>query len=75
VRRGLGLCERAAIGFVVVLGSPKYYRRFGFQPAADWKLRDEYDGGDAFQALELIPGSIPFGAVLQHAPEFAASGV
>ncbi len=75
VRRGLELCERAAVGFVVVLGNPNYYQRFGFQPARNWKLRDEYNGGDAFQAMELIRGSIQMGAVLRHAPEFAAMGV
>jgi len=75
VRRGLGVCERLAVGFVVVLGNPKYYQRFGFQPARNWQLRDEYNGGEAFQAMELIRGSIQIGAVLQHAPEFAAMGV
>jgi putative acetyltransferase len=75
VRFGLGTCKRAGTGFVVVLGDPRYYRRFGFRPAADWQLRDEYDGGDAFQALELRVGAIPRGCILRHAPEFAALGV
>jgi predicted N-acetyltransferase YhbS len=25
-------CERKGVGFVVVLGAPEYYQRFGFSP-------------------------------------------
>jgi putative acetyltransferase len=73
VRRGLELCVDAGAGFVVVLGDPRYYSRFGFQPAHRWKLRDEYRGDDAFQAIELVSGAIPAaGGLVQYAPEFAA---
>jgi predicted N-acetyltransferase YhbS len=30
----LSACETAGTGFVVVLGEPDYYRRFGFQTAS-----------------------------------------
>src|SRR5690242_15834540 len=30
IREGLSVCGRAGFGFVVVLGEPEYYRRFGF---------------------------------------------
>lgn len=70
VRRGLAVCEQSRYGFVVVLGDPAYYRRFGFTAAREWGLIDEYGGGEAFQALELRPGSIPCGAgVVRYAPE------
>lgn len=73
VREGLAAC--GAAGFVVVLGDPAYYGRFGFAPASRRGLRDEYGGGEAFQALELRPGSIPHGAgLVRYAPEFAAVG-
>jgi putative acetyltransferase len=73
IRRGVATCRRLNHGFVVVLGDPRYYRRFGFVPASEWGLRDEYGGGDAFQALELRPGAIPSaGGVVHYAPEFAA---
>lgn len=75
VRHGLKVCAGAGATFVVVLGSPGYYARFGFQPARLWQLRDEYAGGDAFQALELVTGSMPRGALVQYAPEFAALAV
>lgn len=71
VRAGLAAC--AAAGFVVVLGDPAYYARFGFAPASRWGLSDEYGGGEAFQAIELRSGAIPTGACLvRYADEFAA---
>ena len=73
IRQGLDACRQAGFAFVVVLGEPAYYRRFGFEPAGDWGLVDEYGGGAAFQALELKPNAIPRGAGLVcYAPEFAA---
>jgi putative acetyltransferase len=74
VHEGLACC--GAICFVVVLGDPQYYRRFGFLPAQPWNLQDEYKGGDAFQALELVRGSIPLGGgLVRYSSEFAALGV
>ena len=58
VRDGLAACAAMGFRFVVVLGDPAYYGRFGFVPARRWGLRDEYGGGDAFQALELQEGSL-----------------
>ena len=50
-----------------------FQERFGFQPARQWGLHDEYQGGDAFQALEIRPDSIPRGAgLIRYAPEFNA---
>ncbi|MCC6419825.1 MAG: N-acetyltransferase [Gemmataceae bacterium] len=75
IRDGLAAAREAGCGFVVVLGDPRYYGRFGFVPARRWNLHDEYGGGDAFQALELCPGSIPAGGgLVRYAPEFAALG-
>jgi putative acetyltransferase len=71
IREGLAACTRLDAGFVVVLGDPRYYSRFGFAPAERWRLRDEYGGGEAFQALELRPGAIPAaGGLVRYAPEF-----
>lgn len=72
-REGLAGCARLGARFVVVLGDPAYYGRFGFMPASRWGLIGEYGGGDAFQALELIPGAItPGTGLIRYAPEFAA---
>ncbi len=73
IREGLAICKQFQYGFVVVLGDPRYYRRFGFMPARNWELRDEFGGGEAFRALELRPGAIPAaGGVVRYAAEFAA---
>jgi putative acetyltransferase len=73
VRMGLEACRTAGFGWAVVMGEPAYYSRFGFRPAAEFGLADEYGGGPAFQAIELLPGALPVGAgVVRYAPEFAA---
>ena len=73
IRAGLDQCAESRHGFVVVLGDPRYYQRFGFRPAGRWGWHDEFGGGDAFQALELRPGVIPAGAgAVRYAPEFTA---
>ena len=70
VREGLCACERLGFGFVVVLGAPEYYRRFGFKNANLFNLENEYGAGEAFMALELKSGSITPGLV-RYAPEFS----
>ena len=71
VEAGLAASRAAGFGWAVVLGEPGYYSRFGFRPAGEFGLSDEYGGGDAFQAMELIPGVLPVGAGLVHyASEF-----
>ena len=73
VRVGLEACRAAGFGWAVVMGEPAYYARFGFRPAAEFGLSDEYGGGAAFQAIELAPGALPAGAgLIRYAPEFAA---
>jgi putative acetyltransferase len=72
IAAGLDACRAAGFGWAVVLGEPGYYARFGFRPAADIGLSDEYGGGPAFQVLELFPGTLPVGAgLVRYAPEFA----
>jgi putative acetyltransferase len=69
---GLSACRAAGFGWAVVLGEPAYYGRFGFRPASDFGLSDEYGGGSAFQAVELVRGALPAGAgLVRYAPEFA----
>lgn len=76
IREGLSLCREAGVVLVVVLGDPRYYSRFGFAPARLLAMRDEYEGGDAFQAMELVRGTVPSGGgVVRYSPVFAALGV
>lgn len=75
VRAGLERCQSEKVPLVVVLGDPAYYSRFGFESAQRWALRDEYQGGAAFQALELVAGAVPAGGgLVQYGAEFAALG-
>ncbi|MFO0618800.1 MAG: N-acetyltransferase [Polyangiaceae bacterium] len=59
IREGLRLGAARGARFVVVLGSPRFYARFGFEPARGWGIQNEYDAGDEFMALELTPPGIP----------------
>jgi putative acetyltransferase len=72
IRKGIAECARMGYGFIVVLGDPNYYSRFGFQSASAYHLTDEYQGGEAFQVLELVAGSIPpEGGLVRYAEQFS----
>jgi putative acetyltransferase len=72
VEEGLAACRRAGYPFVVVLGHPGYYPRFGFRRAAARGLRNEYGADEAFMVLELRAGSLPpGGGLVRYGPEFA----
>lgn len=75
VHAGLQACRERGIGWVVVLGEPHYYARFGFRPATEFGLVDDYGGGAAFQALALAPRAVPVDAgLVSYSPEFAVFG-
>jgi putative acetyltransferase len=64
--------EAAGCPFVVVLGHPAYYSRFGFVPAHQHKLANEYGAHDEFMVLELNPPPLPpGGGLVKYGPEFA----
>jgi len=59
IRHGLTECARLGFKAVVVLGSPKYYPRFGFITAKRRGLGCEYTVPDeAFMVLELRTGAL-----------------
>ena len=71
IRKGLEACRKQGDGFVVVLGVPSYYSRFGFKSADSWELCYKNGYAEAFQVMELVPGAIPAGGgVVDYAPEF-----
>ena len=58
---------------MAVLGDPAFYSRFGFAPASEFGLCDEYGGESAFQVVELVEHGIPRNAgTVSYGPEFAA---
>jgi putative acetyltransferase len=72
VEAGLAQCRQRAVGFVVVVGDPRYYPQFGFEPASQHGLSDEFSAGDAFQVLRLDPAMLPpQGGLVRYGKEFA----
>lgn len=72
MREGLAACETLCSPFVVVIGDPAYYGRFGFVRAADFGLGNEYGVYDEFMVLTLRSGELPpRGTLVRYAPEFA----
>jgi putative acetyltransferase len=71
-RAGIEACRRAGAPFVVVLGHPPYYPRFGFVPAARFGLTyADAPPRDAFMALELVPGALArVSGRVRYGPEF-----
>ncbi len=55
VRRGVDILRDRGCPFVVVVGHPEYYPRFGFEPASTHGLASQWEGvpNAAFMALVL----------------------
>ena len=70
VRAGLAVCEDSRIGFVVVLGEPNYYGRFGFRKASLYGVENMYGVDEPFLLIQLLPRSVKPG-LAHYAPEFA----
>jgi putative acetyltransferase len=73
MRDALAIADEHPEPFVAVLGSPAFYSRFGFEPAAADDIHGPYDeAGDAFQVrrrpgvTQLAPG------VVVYPPKFEA---
>ena len=69
-----GIAEMKSLGFgaLFVLGSEKYYPRFGFKPAKQFDIRCVYpDSENHFFAMELKPGALDgMSGIIHYAPEF-----
>jgi putative acetyltransferase len=57
IERGVAECRALGHSIVIVLGNPRYYRRFGFSAQRARPLESPY-AGDAFMALELVEGAL-----------------
>lgn len=73
VRAGLDACRSAGHHFVVVVGHPEYYPRFGFVEAASRGLECEWPvPAEAFMVLELVPGALAnVRGLVRYRPEFS----
>ena len=71
VREGLAICRRQGCAFVVVVGGPAYYQRFGFKSGNEVGLQNEFGVADEFMVLELQPRSLPpEGGLVRYGAEF-----
>jgi putative acetyltransferase len=76
VRAGLDLLRQRGCPFVIVLGHPTYYPRFGFEPAHRFGIRPQWDGipEEAFMISFLdAPGDRPVAGVARYRDEFDAA--
>jgi putative acetyltransferase len=75
IREGIGRCQEGGYDAVVVLGGPKYYARFGFEPAHTFGLENEWGVGDEFMVLTLHDGALQgVRGLVRYAPEFSENG-
>ena len=73
IREGLQRCQALGYAFVVVLGHPEYYPRFGFSKASQWGFTNEYGADEAFMISQLQPASvIENGGGVLYEPAFAS---
>ena len=77
VRHGLRILAGRGCPFVVVVGHPEYYPRFGFEPASRHRLASQWDGmpDEAFMVTILDqPAMTGVGGVARYRIEFDEAG-
>lgn len=74
IRASLTKIKADGFDFVVLLGSPEYYHRFGFQAASTFGLQNEYGVDKEFMVLRLSEKVLPDGLV-RYADEFGLFSV
>ena len=58
VEAGLEACREQGCKIIVVLGHTEFYPRFGFSSELAQPLKSPFGGGDAWMAMELVPGAL-----------------
>jgi putative acetyltransferase len=74
VLEGLEACRVLRRPFVVVLGNPDYYGRFGFQYARPLGISNQYNVDREFMVIHM-GGLPPSGGLATYASEFTEIGV
>ena len=73
VRHGLQYLHQSGCPFVIVLGHPGYYPRFGFELASKYRLLSQWEGvpDEAFMALVFDGSTLPkAGGIARYRDEF-----
>ena len=76
VKAGLEAAEKAKYPFVIVLGHPTYYPRFGFVPVSRYGVMSEYENvpDEAFMILVFDQASLKdVSGLAKYRPEFASA--
>lgn len=71
VREGLRRIGLRGYGSVILVGNPRYYRRFGFQPGSRFGVRMDRGPEESFLAIELKPSALAGGGTARIHPAFA----
>ena len=70
IRAGLDACRRQGHQIVIVLGSPRFYTRFGFSAERAAPLESPFSG-EYWMATELLPGALDgVSGTVQYPPPF-----
>ncbi len=73
VQHGLQHLQQLGSPFVIVLGHPEYYPRFGFEPASHYRLKCQWKGvpDEAFMVLVFDRDVLPReGGIARYRAEF-----
>jgi putative acetyltransferase len=73
IRQGLRLCQELGFDYCVVLGSPDYYQRFGFEWASPLGIRNEYGVDHEFMILRFSQRGVS--GLVQYGSEFSMFSV
>jgi putative acetyltransferase len=76
IRHGLDHLRQSGCPFVIVLGHPEFYPRFGFEPASMYRLVSQWEGvpDEAFMVAVLDPEVLPKeGGTARYRDEFDAA--
>jgi putative acetyltransferase len=76
VRAGLARMREMGTPFVVVLGHPRYYPRFGFAPASRLSLRPQWEVPDEVFMIHVFAPSreLDLSGTARYRPEFDDAG-
>ncbi len=69
IRAGNARCAQLGCVAIIVLGHVEYYPRFGFSPTLAESLQAPFSGPH-FMALEIEPGVLKGGGIVQYAKAF-----
>ncbi len=74
VQEGLRLCTGLGYDYIVLLGDPEYYQRFGFKRASGFGLQNEYGVDEPFMIIKLTDCDIQ-NAMIHYCQEFSLFSV